>query len=380
MPHMRRIAVRLAAVAVLLGAGAVLFAWSGIYNVAASRGHFELTSWFLETVMRSSVRTHSLPVDAPPLDDPNQIRLGASVYLGNCALCHGGPGQPSNPLAQHMLPPPPDLAEAVRKWDPEELFWIVKHGLKYTGMPAWSAQNRDDEIWTVVAFLGELPDMPAGTYQELARGRARTQPEDGAAIAHRGTGLTSIAVCARCHGDGTAPPSSRLAPKLAGLPAAYLELALNEYANASRPSGIMQPVAGELDAAAIRQISAYYAALPSSRDPAAEAQPERVARGRKIAEEGVPANSVPSCMSCHAGGALATYPPLAGQNAPYTAAQLRLWQAGGRSATPQGEIMTPIARGLTPEQIEDVSAYFESLQPGDVADAAPKPDPRSARP
>ena len=55
-----------------------------------------------------------------------------------------------------MLPPPPELSKAAKEWKDEELFWIVKHGIKYTGMPSWVAAERDDEVWSVVAFLKRL--------------------------------------------------------------------------------------------------------------------------------------------------------------------------------------------------------------------------------
>ena len=67
-----------------------------------------------------------------------------------------------------MLPEPPYLGGVVESWKPEQLFWIVKHGLKYTGMPSWPALSRDDEVWSVVAFLQRLPGMKPETYRGLA--------------------------------------------------------------------------------------------------------------------------------------------------------------------------------------------------------------------
>ena len=49
-----------------------------------------------------------------------------------------------------------------------ELFRIVKAGVKYSAMPSWPADNRDDEIWHLVAFLRAMPTMSAGTFQNLA--------------------------------------------------------------------------------------------------------------------------------------------------------------------------------------------------------------------
>ena len=131
----------------LLVAG-FLFAWSGIYNVGASRGHFALVELALSFVMRNSVETHALTVPSPPrLNDPDLEILGAGQFHRGCAPCHGAPGQRPNAIAQSVLPPPPDLTRRRNSWKDSELFWIVKHGIKYTGMPAWSSQDRDDEVW-----------------------------------------------------------------------------------------------------------------------------------------------------------------------------------------------------------------------------------------
>jgi cytochrome c553 len=366
MPSRRKFAISAAVLVAVALVGAALFVWFGVYNVAASRGHLEITNRFLEIGMRRSVTMHSLGIEAPPLDDPEMIKLGASAYQGGCALCHGYPGERPNPLVQRMLPSPPDLSERVRDWEPEQLFWIVKHGLKYTGMPAWTTQRRDDEVWSLVALLVKLPGLSPEQYRELARGNAKDVRPDPAQLIERGTGETALAVCARCHGDGESPPTSQLVPKLAGLPAPYIELMLKDYAEGKRHSGIMQPVTGELDPDDRTKLAAYYAALPRvpNQSAANSASPERIERGRKIAQEGIPANGVPGCVSCHAGGALATYPPLAGQNARYMAGQLRLWKSGARGNSGQSQIMEPIATRLSEAEIEDVSAYFASQQLG----------------
>src|SRR5690606_37992245 len=126
----------------LLGAALVagfLVAWSGIYNIAASRGHWLVTRMALEFGMRSSVRTHALGIEIPPLDEAALIERGATHFQGSCALCHGAPGIERNPVARRLIPEPPPLSHKVTEWRTRELFWIVKHGIKYTGMPAWVA-------------------------------------------------------------------------------------------------------------------------------------------------------------------------------------------------------------------------------------------------
>jgi mono/diheme cytochrome c family protein len=78
-----------------------------------------------------------------------------------------------------MLPSPPDLAVAMRPWKERELFWIVKHGFKYTGMPGWVALGREDEIWAVVAFLKKVPTLAPESYRDLALGKVRVSERSG---------------------------------------------------------------------------------------------------------------------------------------------------------------------------------------------------------
>jgi cytochrome c553 len=295
------------------------------------------------------------------------VRLGAGHFHGGCAPCHGAPGEPNNPIVQHMLPSPPKLSREVTTWTPKELFWIVKNGLKYTGMPAWTAHGRDDEVWAMVAFLNRLPTMDAAQYRALALGNA-DQPSTPPAreLTRVGSGTTPLTVCARCHGAESAAPTSRLVPKLAGQSARYLQLSLQEYAAGLRPSGIMQPIAAELDANATGDLAKYYANL--SLGPEASrtttAPPDQVARGQRIATTGVAAGGIPPCVACHVSGSAAIFPRLAGQHAPYTAGQLRLWRKGLRNLTARGAIMAAIARRLSEQQIDDVAAYFANLSPG----------------
>src|SRR5690606_15256326 len=91
-------------------------------------------------------------------------------FDAGCAPCHGAPGEPATAFAPDMLPEPPPLVGAARDWSAAELFWIVRNGQKYTGMPAWIAHEREDEVWPVVAFLRQLQGMDREAYGALLRG------------------------------------------------------------------------------------------------------------------------------------------------------------------------------------------------------------------
>lgn len=333
-----------------------LFVWSGIYNVAASTDHLSVTTWLFEKVREQSIATHSSWIEAPPLDDEGMIRLGASHYEGGCVSCHGRPGELINPIVSGMLPSPPDLTVTIARRSPEEIFWIVKHGLKYTGMPAWPDTKRDDEVWALTAFLTH-PLERTGDYSGLAgltRG-AGDEGRDGLA------GSRVFTRCARCHESEGIPTNGDRIPRLAGQPEAYLLRSLREYAQRTRTSGAMQPVAYLLEDGKMRDLAAYYSALaPVADKPSAAHDPEQLRRGEAIATRGIPEEKVPACLSCHSGRQSPHFPALAGQHADYIAEQLRLWQRGGRAGTAYGRIMATIARRLGEQQIEDVSAYLAS--------------------
>ena len=339
-----------------------LLVWSGVYNIAASRGHWAVVEWLLIYGMRNSVKTHALGIEAPPLNNADLVTLGAGHFHSGCAFCHGAPGVPISPIAQSMLPPPPDLAKRMRPWRDRELFWIVKNGIKYTGMPAWAAQQRDDEVWAMVAFLRRLPTLDVKGYRDLALGELRIAPQTGRQVATGDADAATVAGCARCHGMEQDAPGSALVPLLHGQPVEYLAAALADYAAARRASGIMQPIANDLAPAEAMRVARYYASLPPPRRPSHEPADGLVLeRGRRLAEHGDADARIPACAGCHRRDALAAYPRLAGQNAAYMINRLRLWRDGLVPGTATQVIMAPIARLLNDRQIEDVSAYFSSL-------------------
>lgn len=336
--------------------GLFLFAWSGLYNVAASRGHWAIVEWMLTFGMRNSVELRASLINVPGLDSADMIRLAANHFKAGCAPCHGAPGVKADPVSQSMLPPPPELLDVADRWRDSELFWIVKHGIKYTGMPAWVAQTRDDEVWAVVAFLKALSSMDPDRYNELLRAPDIAEAQSEVA-------REAFALCGGCHGGPDDGPRSALIPRLHAQTQDYLASALAAYANGSRASGIMQPIASNLSQHRIRALAEFYSALPQ---PTVRFTPEPgadVANGRQLAALGAAAAAIPACDSCHGDNALSIYPRLAGQSAVYLAAQLRLWKQGSRNASGPAAIMAPIAERMTDQQIEDVSAFYAAQLP-----------------
>ncbi|WGF87452.1 c-type cytochrome [Marinivivus vitaminiproducens] len=343
-----------------MGVAGMLFAWSGLFNVAASVPHFAVTNWFLHWVMQNSVWTYSVGTEVPDLSDPAMLYPGAGHYESGCASCHGAPGQAQSPVVAGMSPPPPYFPEAMDDWSEAELAWIVQHGVKFSGMPPWPAHaERADEVWPVVAFLRELPGMSPERYRDLAFGPAADQ----ALRADLDPGFqATLADCARCHeADGSG--RGAFVPIIAGQKEGYLKATLRAYADGTRHSGMMQPAANDAGAEMRDRLAAHYASQPPVRTDAPVAADEAsLERGRTLAERGRPQDGIPPCLSCHAptAGRDPAFPILDGQHARYLEQQLHLFHDGARGGTPYAHLMTGVTRRMTPEDMAGVAAYFAS--------------------
>jgi cytochrome c553 len=351
------------------GVVGALVVLSGIVPIKASSGHWAITAWFLDFAKGRSVATHTLGTTVPRLDQDGLKLKGATHYHAACRPCHGGPTLEQPSIAKHMTPRPPDLRESVRTLEPAELFYIVKHGIKLTGMPAWPALARDDEVWAMVAFLRVLPGLQPAEYDRLAglvkvSSGEQVPLEDLVGQSPRAA-ETVQENCARCHGIDGRGRGAGAFPRLAGQRAAYLSATLGAYARGERHSGIMEPVAASLDAQDRALIAEFYAGLPAGGADAWETSAE-IERGRQIASVGVPERLVPPCQECH--GPRVTrnphYPRLAGQYADYLRLQLSLFRRQARGGTPYHTIMHKIAGQLTEEQVRAVTAYYAAL-PGE---------------
>lgn len=367
-PRWVRIAVLFALFVGILGVGGFLGAASGIIPIKASAGHWPITEWFLKFSMHRSISTHTLGKKAPPLDDPALVLRGAGAYETGCRPCHGSPDLPNPRVARNLLPKPPYLPPVISEWDPEELFYITKHGVKFTGMPAWPAQHRDDEVWALVAFLLAFPELDTREYRQLVSGGPPQGGGDAAIHGLLGADRVPRAVtqtCGRCHGRDGRGRGVAAFPRLAGQRPAYLQASLEAYATGKRPSGIMGPIAETLSPEERRELAQYYGNLPGpAPSPVRAADPAAIERGRAIASQGIPARKVPSCADCHGPGGHRrnpTYPILAGQYADYLALQLQLFQQQHRGGWDYAHLMHPVALRMTPDQMRDVAAYYASL-------------------
>jgi len=350
-----------AAIVAGLGLLGLLVGSSGLVPIAASSGHWAITDWFLHYVMQRSVATQSLGIEVPNLVDPAMVRRGAGHYAAGCANCHGAPGFAQSIVVRHQTPATPELAETLHEWQPRELFWIVKHGVKYTAMPAWPAQERDDEVWAVVAFLLQMPDMDPGAYREAAFGSSADRAGHAALVPDP----RPEANCEACHGaDGGGRQGT--APVLAGQSLDYLVAKLDAYADDAPPSGMMAVAAGALTVLQRRELAAYYAELaPMLRYGGSGGD----TRGREIAERGLPTRGIAACAGCHGPSPTAPdghFPKLLGQDPAWLEAALRRFaesdaHESGQAAAADGQyagLMQAATHRLEADDLRAVLRYY----------------------
>lgn len=158
-----------AVVIVIVILGGLVFIYSGVYNIAATQPHTRPVYWVLEKAMEQSVRRRARDIKAPPLDNPALVEQGFRHYVHLCETCHGAPGVAPSGIGLGIMPAAPYLMETTRKWQPAELYWIIKYGIKMTAMPSWRPTQDEQDIWAIVAFLQKLPSLSPQGYQAMAR-------------------------------------------------------------------------------------------------------------------------------------------------------------------------------------------------------------------
>jgi mono/diheme cytochrome c family protein len=163
------VAASVAGALLVLVAAVSVVIFAGIYNIAADMPHTQPIHWLLEELRDRSVAVRAKDIVVPKdLDEPKRISAGAGQYAEMCSGCHLAPGMKRTEISRGLYPRPPELR---RESDltPAEQFWIIKHGVKMTGMPAWGTTHDDELLWDVVAFLRKLPELTAEQYQALVK-------------------------------------------------------------------------------------------------------------------------------------------------------------------------------------------------------------------
>lgn len=186
--------------------------WLGVYNVAADVPHWDATHRVLDFARERSIAAHAAGIEVPDLADPERIRSGAGNYAAMCAACHLSPDAPETELSIGLYPRPPRW-DALAGIDPREAYWVIKHGLKASGMPAWGRSMSDEYLWGLVAFVQQLGTMTAAQYSAqvaASPGHSHGGGERGAGAVEPGTTPPVVPAAATgiVEDPGTEPPDA----------------------------------------------------------------------------------------------------------------------------------------------------------------------------
>jgi mono/diheme cytochrome c family protein len=153
--------------AIAAALAAVIMIQSGAYDVAATHKDPGFVDAILNHTSDRSVETRmgSIEVPANLGADSTSLLVGAALYDATCAQCHGSPAHDRNDIGQGLNPEPPHIRDAANDPGNKHTFWVAKHGIKMTGMPAFGPTHDDTTLWDVVAFMDRFPHMTAAQYE-----------------------------------------------------------------------------------------------------------------------------------------------------------------------------------------------------------------------
>jgi mono/diheme cytochrome c family protein len=163
--HIKHYSIAVIALLAIFVATGAVFVYSGLYNIGADDHHTRAVYALLQTLRERSIHVRSEGIQVPNLEDPRLILKGAGQYAAMCTDCHLKPGVNNSEIRPGLYPQPPNLSQV--RIDPKEAFWVIKHGIKMSAMPAWGASHDDPTIWSMVAFLEKLPGMTSRQYQDM---------------------------------------------------------------------------------------------------------------------------------------------------------------------------------------------------------------------
>jgi cytochrome c553 len=152
----------------VLAIGGAAFIGSGVYNIGADDHHTKIALTIIEQLRERSIAARSGSIEAHFVEDPVRIAAGAQHYSALCVGCHLAPGVTKSEVRRGLYPHPPNLAQEEPQ-QAQRAFWVIKHGIKMSAMPAWGMTLDDAAIWDTVAFIRKMPDMTPETYQHLSQ-------------------------------------------------------------------------------------------------------------------------------------------------------------------------------------------------------------------
>ena len=171
---MRKILLGAILTLALLLMSALVVTRLGLMPVRADGTHSRLEARIMPAVLHASIARHASGETNPiPLNQDN-LKAGIDTYKAMCARCHSTPNGEPSVYGQSFYPPAPKLPEGMAQYTDSQLFWVIKHGIRNTGMPAWGSMLSDEEIWQIVSLLKNSQGLPPSVEAEWNVSRAKS--------------------------------------------------------------------------------------------------------------------------------------------------------------------------------------------------------------
>ena len=168
---MKKLILTVIATLLVLLLGFILYIKSGAYDISQLTPHNGFTKWVIHVTTENSIDNRMGDNAVPAnINDTALIISGFRHYDEMCVQCHGAPGEGESELAKGLYPKPPKIYKHKDQEDPQEFFWIIKNGIKMTGMPAYGPTHDDEKIWAITAFVTEkLNKMSDEEYKDWSK-------------------------------------------------------------------------------------------------------------------------------------------------------------------------------------------------------------------
>jgi mono/diheme cytochrome c family protein len=154
---------------------AFLYLKLGYLDMRADVGPSSLESRWAMTFLDASVDRRAPERSSPVEARESNLIEGIRLYKTNCALCHGAPGHPEKSFGHPFYPPAPQFMEEAPDMPENQNYYIIKHGIRWTGMPAWGNVLSDQQIWTLITFLSHMEKLPPSVQQEWQKAPVSSQ-------------------------------------------------------------------------------------------------------------------------------------------------------------------------------------------------------------
>ena len=153
----------------IIAIGSFAYLRLGLAEVRGDLPPSRLESVLMSSAVHASVRREApeMPNPFPPTDE--NLTAGGRLYIDGCAGCHGVPGKAKNDGGNVLFPPVPQLPLMGTEYTEAQIFWVIKHGIRRTGMFANGKWNTDKEMWTMAAYIKRMQSLPSRVQEELAK-------------------------------------------------------------------------------------------------------------------------------------------------------------------------------------------------------------------